>query len=207
MDINEILNIKNERKEASIIRNERKSAMENFIEAIENLDVSFKATVGCNEFENVYQLRSTIDGKRYGNLTIYGTLFCCYRHIQFLKELGIQMDLSNKRVGMQDTQKRIGSGQNECAINVKMTSEVFLKINSFFRNNSNMDLTNDYDLSRLGFKKKKKYEHIWQPDEIINDKYFLLTQKIAKLRREARSIKQMHRRKQRGYGFGNVFYI
>ena len=172
--------------------------MKNLINEIQNLNCKVTAQIGSIHVENSWQYPKKRQFN-YGDVTFAGILFCCERHLQFLKNLGVKIDFSNKRIGLTAMQKYVGSGQNECAVSVIMDVDTFLKIEPFTRRLGVLDIVNDFHLSGLGFRNKLKNFEKNTTSENFNEPERVHFRKIAEFRSRARNLKQ--RKPQVGYGF------
>lgn len=105
------------------------------------------------------------------NFKISFTLACKSNHLQPLINKGINIDFSNKRVGMCLNQKTIKGTGNDISVNCKCDLKTFKEVSKFFRKDFNSNLLNDHNLTLLNFpftpkKIKSTNEIIFKSDKI-----------------------------------------
>lgn len=118
--------------------------MKNLFNFLESIDRPISIEIGNLKINN-FSLKS--------NESIYfeGVIFCKPIHFQPLKNLGVKIDFTDKKVGFAQNQNTIGLSGNTNAIRAKMDFQTFKKVSIFFRKNYEMNIKNDFELKLLGF--------------------------------------------------------
>jgi len=110
--------------------------MENYIKFLENTDVY--------SLEN--KIKDVTFYKWNKQIRVSFVLQCKNNHLQPLKNLGLNIDFSNKRVGMAENQNTLGGTGNNVSINCRCNLEVFKTISVYFRDDFRANLLNDCQL-------------------------------------------------------------
>lgn len=135
--------------------------MKNYIKFLEETKV--------NQLHN--QINDIVFCKFNNIFSISFVLACRSNHLQPLKNTGVQIYFSNKRVNMCSTQKSIKGTGNDISVNCKCDLKTFKEVSKFFRKDFNSNLLNDHNLTLLNFpftpkKIKSTNEIIFKSDKI-----------------------------------------
>ena len=102
------------------------------------------------EETKVYSLKNTIKDVTFykwnGNFRISFILACKSNHLQPLKNLGLRIDFSNKRVGMAWNQNNLSGTGNNLSVNCTCNLTVFKLVSVYFRDDFRANLLNDCQL-------------------------------------------------------------
>lgn len=116
------------------------------------------------ESTNIYNLENKIGDVTFNKFNnkfkISFTLACKINHLQRLKELGLKIDFSDKRVGMFYNQNTIGCSGNNISVNCSCDLVVFKVVSNFFRGDFRANMLNDTQLEWANFGTKKKIKTI-----------------------------------------------
>lgn len=99
----------------------------------------------------------TRDNVLPSNYIFSGVMQCKKEHLQPLKEMGVNFDFSNKRIGMQANQKSLAGTGNDINIKVSFNFDTFKKIHKFMRCDYSLNLTNNHWLRKEGFPFSKNF--------------------------------------------------
>ena len=110
--------------------------MENYIKFLEETKVY--------SLENI--IKDVTFYKWNGNFRISFVLACKSNHLQPLKNLGLKIDFSNKRVGMAINQNSLSGTGNNLSVNCTCDLQVFKTISVYFRDDFRANLLNDCQL-------------------------------------------------------------
>ena len=109
----------------------------------------------------------TVGGIRFikyqEKILVFFTLACKDNHLQILREMGLELDFSNKRVNMASNQRTVGSSGNTLSINCRCSLDVFSSIYKFFRGEFRPNMLNDTQLSWKGFGENTKTKFNYKP--------------------------------------------
>lgn len=153
--------------------------MKNYIEFLEKTNVySLENKIGTITF---YKLKSTF--------RISFVLECKTNHLQPLKELGLKIDFSNKRVNMAYNQNSLSGTGNNVSVMASCDLKIFKKICVYFRKDFHSNLANDCQLESINFpftpKKIKTSTHVILKNQKHNEL-------ICKIRRNVHKRKYSH---------------
>lgn len=140
------------------------------------------------EETTVYSLENKIKDitfyKWKNQFTISFTLACKSNHLQPLKELGLKIDFSDKRVGMAYNQNSLGGTGNNISVNCRCDLQTFKKISVFFRDDFRSNLLNDVQLGWAKFPfTTGKVKQISSPvlkSERVNELISIIRQNVHK---------------------------
>lgn len=150
--------------------------MENYIKFLEETKVY--------SFQNI--IKDVTFYKWNGNFRISFVLACKSNHLQPLKNLGLKIDFSNKRVGMAINQNSLSGTGNNIAVNCICDLQVFKTISVYFRDDFRANLLNDCQLVWAKFP--------FTPAKIkVKNEIILKSKRVNKLICEIRN--NVHKRK------------
>lgn len=128
--------------------------MKNYIKFLEETKVLVNASIGDFQF---------FKNSHYTKVSC--NLECKENHLQTLKEMGVKIDFSNKKVGFAYNQNTVGSTGNTLRIFCTMDLSVFTSLAEFLRSDFRASLLNDQQLTWRGFKLKTKQNYVSVPTQ------------------------------------------
>lgn len=140
------------------------------------------------ETTDVYVLENRIKGVTFykfkNQFIISFTLECKKNHLQPLRELGLNIDFSDKRVGMAWNQNSLGGTGNNLSVNCTCNLLVFKNISKYFRDDFRPNLLNDVQLQWAKFPfSPAKIKQVSSPilnSEKVNELISIIRQNVHK---------------------------